>query len=145
MLKFHFMFPSVTALGFPSSHELMTVSSAVGVVDTAIRRNFDEEGRPERWWPLSPAYASEKARKFPGRKILERTGRLRQSIDVRFEPGPALSAGTILASSDLPYAAAHQFGVPERALSPRPFLVLTEEDREEIGRAVARDFVEFHR
>lgn len=48
------------------------------------RRTFDSEGAAtgprQRWAPLSPAYAARKAREYPGRKILERTGALRRSL-----------------------------------------------------------------
>ena len=110
------------------------LAPAVPVVAAAIQRNFEEEGRPERWPPLSPGYALWKAARHPGRKILERTGALRSSIRVGIEPTvPA----ALVASTDLPYAAAHQFGVPQRNLPPRPFLVLTDEDREEVAQAIA--------
>jgi phage gpG-like protein len=110
------------------------LAPAVPVVAAAIQRNFEEEGRPERWPPLSPGYALWKAVRYPDRKILERTGALRSSIRVGIEPTvPA----ALVASTDLPYAAAHQFGVPQRNLPPRPFLVLTDEDREEVAQAIA--------
>jgi len=69
------------------------------------------EDRP-RWQDLSPAYAIWKARHYPGRKILERTGRLRSSlvnkggIDNVFEVTPdSLTVGTTV-----PYAMYHQTG-----------------------------------
>lgn len=46
-----------------------------------IQQNFATEGELVGGWPdLSPAYAAWKARHFPGRKIMERTGRLRESL-----------------------------------------------------------------
>lgn len=99
----------------------------------AIERNFDAEGRPEPWLPLAPATLR---RKPPGLKILQRTGRLRRSIRTRVE------ASAIVLSTDVPYAAAHQFGVPRRRLPARPFLVLTNEDQEEVAQAVARELAE---
>ena len=110
------------------------LAPAVPVVAAAIQRNFEEEGRPERWPPLSPGYALWKAARYPGRKILERTGALRSSIRVGIEP---TAPAALVASTDVPYAAAHQFGVPPRNLPPRPFLVLTDEDREEVAQAIA--------
>ena len=49
-----------------------------------IQQNFETEGELTRngWPDLSPAYAAWKARHFPGRKIMERTRRLRQSMAV---------------------------------------------------------------
>lgn len=99
----------------------------------AIERNFDAEGRPLPWPPLAPATLR---RKPPGLKILERTGRLRRSIRTRVE------ASAIVLSTDVPYAAAHQFGVPRRRLPARPFLVLTPEDQEEVAQAVAHELAE---
>ncbi len=114
------------------------LAPALPLVARAIERNFDEEGRPLRWAPLAPDYARRKARRFgPGLRILQRSGRLRRSIVTRLE------AGAIVASTNLPYAAAHQFGVSRatprgsRFLPARPFLVLTESDKQEIAQAVA--------
>jgi len=46
------------------------------------RSLFATEGAAggSRWPELSSGYAKSKARKFPGRKILQRTGRLRRSL-----------------------------------------------------------------
>lgn len=110
------------------------LASAAPVVAAAMELNFDEEGRPVRWAPLAPRSAAWKARRFgAGLRILERTGALRRSITTRLE-GRAL-----VASSDVPYAAFHQFGT--RRLPARPFLVLTESDKEEVARAVAESLV----
>ena len=49
-----------------------------------VQQNFETEGELSGYvsgWPdLEPAYAAWKARHFPGRKILERTRRLRESL-----------------------------------------------------------------
>ncbi len=94
----------------------------------AIDRNFDEEGRPERWPPLAPATLRRKPR---GLKILERTGRLRRSLRT------SVNGRSIVISTDVPYAAAHQFGVPQRRLPARPFLLLTTADLDEMQRTLA--------
>ena len=112
--------------------------AAAAVVDRAIQRNFDEEGRPERWWPLEPAYALAKGLRFPGRGILERTGLLRRSISTHLEMGAFFAPAEIVARTDIPYAAIHQFGGPH--FPARPFLILTDEDRMEMARAMARSF-----
>lgn len=106
--------------------ELM--GAAVPAVAGALERNFDEEGRPIPWPPLAPATLRQKP---AGLKILRRTGRLRGSIATRVE------GNTIVASTDVPYAAAHQSGAPRRRLPARPFLVLTAEDTEAIASAAA--------
>lgn len=107
------------------------LSPAAPIVAGAIERNFDEEGRPMPWPPLTPATLR---RKPAGLKILERSGRLRRSIRTRVE-GTAL-----VASTELPYAAAHQFGTGR--LPARPFLVLTESDRQEVAAAIAHSLRE---
>jgi hypothetical protein len=89
-----------------------------------VQQNFATEGDAVGGWPdLSPGYAAWKARHFPGRKILELTRRLQNSL----MPG---AAGTSGAGSDtvlrvrptqleigtrVPYAA--------RVSETRPFLV----------------------
>ena len=103
------------------------LAPAVPIVAGAIERNFDEEGRPLPWPPLVPATLR---RKPAGLKILERSGRLRRSIQTRTE------SSRLVASTDLPYAAAHQFGAPRRRLPARPFLVLTPADTEAIAQSV---------
>ena len=103
------------------------LAGAAPVVAGAIEENFDAEGRPNPWPRLAPTTLR---RKPAGLKILQRTGRLRRSIHTRVE-GDAL-----VASSAVPYAAAHQFGVPGR-LPARPFLVLTGEDAEAVAESVA--------
>jgi len=110
------------------AHPGEQLAPAVPIVAGAIERNFDEEGRPLPWPPLVPASLR---RKPAGLRILERTGRLRRSIQTRIE------GGRLIASTDLPYAAAHQFGAPRRKLPARPFLVLTPADTEATAQAVA--------
>jgi phage gpG-like protein len=78
-------------------------------VDTTFRKQssqvFATEGSAggERWEPLSPGYAKSKQKKFPGRKILQRKGKLRRSLvnkgadHVAFgytEPQPTVEVGT---------------------------------------------------
>lgn len=134
MLSVHIQLDSATALlaalglRLDSSDELL--APALPVVAAAIERNFDEEGRPVRWAPLSARYAAWKARRFgAGLRILERSGALRRSISTRLE------GGALVASTAVPYAAFHQYGT--RRLPARPFLTLTETDKEEVAQAVA--------
>jgi phage gpG-like protein len=94
-----------------------------------IQRNFDLEGKLVGGWaPLSPAYREWKRAHYPGRRILERTLRLRQSLtwnagrfslgggrgnlgrDGIFRPTPTdVEMGT-----SVPYASFHQDGAPAR-------------------------------
>lgn len=106
------------------------LAPAAPLVAAALERNFEEEGRPVRWTPLSPRYAAAKARRFgAGLRILQRTGALRRSITTRLE------ASALVASAHAPYAALHQSGT--RRLPARPFLVLTESDKKGLAQAVA--------
>lgn len=70
----------------------------------SIDTNFEAEGRPERWMPLSPFTMRAKLAAGYGSKILIRTGDLRRSIVSRVG-GNKLHVGT-----SIPYAAIHQFG-----------------------------------
>lgn len=75
---------------------------------------FDSEGASGehgKWAPLSPRYAAYKAAKWPGRKILERTGLLRESLTKRGAAGQFLTQdqGTMIIGTTVKYAAAHQF------------------------------------
>lgn len=140
MIKIHIQLePAVQLLATLSARlaapaELL--APAVPLVADAIERNFDEEGRPVRWPPLAPATLR---RKPAGLRILQRTGRLRRSIQTRLE------GNAVIASTDLPYAAAHQYGLsraesrgaPRRHLPARPFLVLTQTDKQEIAQTIA--------
>lgn len=103
------------------------LAAAEPVVAGAIQQNFDEEGRPIPWPRLAPATLR---RKPAGLKILQRTGRLRRSIATQVE------GGALIASTNVPYAVAHQSGVPGR-LPARPFLVLAPEDGAAVASAVA--------
>lgn len=55
-------------------------------MDSAFKKHerglFASEGAMagSRWAPLSPAYARWKAKRFPGRKIMQRKGKLRRSL-----------------------------------------------------------------
>ena len=79
-----------------------------------IESSFAEQRSPEgkTWAPLSLPYARLKG----GGRILERGGRLRRSLRVGIE------GDTVFARSDVPYAAAHQFGhtFPARRVEAQP-------------------------
>ena len=74
----------------------------------SIEKNFEAEGRPIRWIPLSPmTIAGRRKGKSPyGIKILSDTGNLRNSINLNVrEDGSGVAIGT-----NVKYAPAHQFG-----------------------------------
>ena len=90
---------------------------------------FEAEGAFEertKWQDLSPAYARWKERHYPGRKILELTGRMKDSLinrsmsDSVLEITPSeMSVGT-----RVPYAIFHQTGTPKMPM--RKIIELTE-------------------
>jgi phage virion morphogenesis protein len=91
---------------------------------TSVVRNFSAGGRPQRWAPL----------KVGGASHLNKTGRLRNSIVPRSDSDSATVGTNVI------YAATHQFG--RGAIPARPFLVLQDEDIDEIGRIIGRRIVE---
>lgn len=76
------------------------------------------------WEALSPAYQKRKRKNRD--KILTLDGRLRGTLNYRVAPDE-LRIGTPLI-----YGATHQFGRPEQNIPPRPFLGLSDADREAI-------------
>jgi len=77
---------------------------------------FEREGAFEgrvKWQELSPAYARWKTQHYPGRKILELTGRLRASLTNKGGPDNVLQiTPTMLAvGTVVPYAIRHQLGL----------------------------------
>lgn len=73
---------------------------------------FEERGK---WAALSPAYAKWKARHFPGRKILELNGRLKNSLIMKGGPDNVLeiTPDTLTVGTRVPYAIYHQTGTPK--------------------------------
>jgi phage gpG-like protein len=79
---------------------------------SANRRQFASEGRyGSGGWPeLSPAYAKTKARKYPGKPILEASGDLMESLTSRPFGVEALLPGSMVVGSGIPYGRYHQQG-----------------------------------
>jgi phage gpG-like protein len=69
--------------------DMATMTAQVDTRFTAHERTlFASEGASggPRWPALSPAYAKAKRRRFPGRKIMTRTGELRNSLTRKADP-----------------------------------------------------------
>lgn len=82
-------------------------------------RQFDSEGGyGSGGWPaLSPAYAAWKARHYPGKPILERTGALRASLTERPFGIEVIEHGSMTLGSGIDYGKYHQAGgdhLPQR-------------------------------
>lgn len=96
-----------------------------------------EGGRSTKWAPLSAKYAKQKARRFPGRQILVRTGRLKRSLSV-LGGGDQIreaEATSLTLGSRVDYGIYHQRGAGR--LPKRPPIELTTRD---FGRITSRMF-----
>lgn len=93
----------------------------------SIMKNFEAGGRPP-WAPLDPEYARRKADRGLSRRILVGTGAMKSGV------GVATGPGRITVFSKAPYSSVHQRGDAARNIPARPFLVLQDEDREELAR-----------
>ena len=82
-----------------------------GVMMLSIARTFREQGSPSgSWMPLAPSTLKSYGAKAAGHKLLMLSGRLFRSIKFTASPGQVL----IGPSSDVRYAAVHQFGSRDR-------------------------------
>lgn len=116
-----------------------------GYMTGSIQKNFDAEGRPTRWQPLSLAtllgwaggrkgsftkkgnWSKKGQTALAGRKILTDTARLRNSINY------AAGARGLTLGTNVIYAAIHQFGGQagrgRKVFIPaRPYLLFQDED-----------------
>lgn len=94
--------------------------AATGLFIGWMRDVFDTEGGAlgTPWSPLSPAYAVEKSRKFPGKSILIREGTLRQAAS---RPRREATPRSLTFWIDDPVAGYHEDGtatMPARPLIP---------------------------
>lgn len=91
------------------------------MVTGSIQRNFEAEGRPSPWAPLSPAYAEWKEAHYPGQPILQLTGRMRASFHWRSSPQ------TLKIWNTRPYFRYHQTGTSR--MPARISLLLQDADK----------------
>ena len=80
----------------------------------AERRQFDSEGAygSGGWTPLSPAYGAWKARNYPGKPILQRTGELMEGLTSRPFGIEVLLPGSMVVGSGTAHGKYHQAGGP---------------------------------
>jgi len=83
------------------------------------------------WAKLSPQYAEWKARNYPGRPILQRTGAMMESFTGRSGPFSrfSLSPKRLEMGADTPYAGYHQKGMGK--MPKREVVKLTERQKRE--------------
>lgn len=100
-----------------------------------LRGQFKSEGSEglgAKWASLSESYAAWKAVHYPGKPILQRTGRLLESLSSRKDEGaiyiPAPKSLTI--GSSVPYAIFHQKGTGH--MPPRKEIALGEPAKREL-------------
>ncbi|EIC29097.1 phage virion morphogenesis protein [Methylomicrobium album] len=90
--------------------------------DERFGRQVAPDGEP--WKELSPGYQARKPKNQD--KILTLEGDLRRSLHAD------VSADELLFGTILKYGATHQFGDPRRHIPERPFLGVSDDDRDEI-------------
>lgn len=93
------------------------LTAAKDLVLASVQRNFDTGGRPTPWAPLK---RPRRRGRNPSPIPLTDTGQLRRSITGMVQGNSAII------STELAYAAIHQFGAGR--VPARPFLVLQPED-----------------
>lgn len=132
------------AVGLRALRELMNgrmrgeLFEAIGesLVSSTLARfkaSAGPDGKP--WTPLKRRPRPKRASGGGGgSKPLIDTGALRRSIHTQ------LGTDSVAIGTDLVYAATHQYGDPKRKVSARPFLGLSDEDREEIQDVTAGYF-----
>ena len=116
-----------------SSDTEEAMTAIAGIMLDAVEENFEKEGRPEKWTPLAEETVEERREKGfgPEHPILQRTGTLAASVQAHS------SSNEATVSTNLRYAAIHQFGGKagrnkKVTIPPRPFMVLTNEEEDEI-------------
>lgn len=88
------------------------VDETIVDIEERIDRGVDINGAPFK--ALSPKYAKQKARKFPGKPILKRTNAMVAGANIKTK----ISRKSARVEYTTPYAQFHQFGtdkMPERA------------------------------
>ncbi len=114
------------------------MTEIAGIMLDAVEENFDKEGRPP-WTPLADATVEDRREKGfgPEHPILQRLGNLAASVQADSTSDEAT------VSTNLRYAALQHFGGKagrgkKVTIPPRPFLVLTPGDEDEIADVLRR-------
>lgn len=109
----------------------------------SIEKNFQAQGRPKRWDPLSPrtlAGRRKGRRKKGGPKILIDTARLKNSMSVKLVEGPGALVGTNVKYARRQHAGydSEQKGRGHSKTPARAFMMFQDEDHDAIGRIFSR-------
>jgi phage gpG-like protein len=97
-------------------------------------------GRGGKWKALSPAYLKRKEKQYPGTKILERTGKMRDALTQK-------TGDTVLVKTpdefgigtSLPYAGYHQRG--GKRLPKREIVSFSDDNRRTMQKAMQKEFL----
>jgi len=83
------------------------------------------------WAALSPGYKEQKAKKFPGRKILQATGKLRTSLVTKAGEGAInnITDDSIEIGTSIEYAGYHQTGTGKMPARPIFNITKNQEDK----------------
>ena len=81
-------------------------------------REFRLEGAWSRWKPLSPAYRAWKSKHHPGKKILELTGDLKDSMTRRPFGIDVIDRNVMVIGTQVEYATYHQHGTDHMPARP---------------------------
>lgn len=106
-----------------------------------LGKQFATEGghASGQWRALSPKYAAWKARNYPGKKILERSGDLKRSLTRRPFGVEVIREHDMHIGTGVPYARFHQRGAGR--LPRRPPLALTEDAKRRMVKIVQQYMV----
>lgn len=96
--------------------------AGVEIKDFVEGEVFNTEGSAlgKKWAPLKPSYAAWKAKRYPGKGILERTGRMRKLFRAKTRRAGGINTLTI--SNPELYFPFHQSAAPRKVLPRRPSL-----------------------
>lgn len=90
----------------------------------------------DRWAPLSPVYAVQKAKKFPGRGILSATGMMERSFTTKVTPS------LLVIGNDAPYFKYHQSTEERHKLPRRPMMGVNSEVKAIVQTIIQADIKE---
>ena len=116
------------------------------ILYSEIEHQFSSEGEPA-WAPLSPRYAARKARRYPGKPILQATGAMMDSLTTNSAPGSvyeltptSLTVGSELSVGKWCLPLIHYSSAPRANIPPRPMIRLRKGAKSRIGKAFRRHF-----
>jgi len=107
------------------------------VVNEAVFDYFKEKRGPDGtpWVPVKPKYAIYKQRKGKSpSNILEWSGNLKRSVKYFLLGSSGVAIG--VDDSDVPYAAAHNFGYKKKKIPVRTFLGIGEKENKIVSKTV---------